>query len=276
MKNSFEDQDFGPGENVHTLNVERATIGGISPHAGYIYSGCASAFTFLNLFKEKIPDTVIILGTDHVGYGKVALMEEGKWETPLGDLEIDSELSNSILKISKRIIGDDSAFLGFPFGREHNIEVQLPFIKYCANNKEVKIVPIKISIKNYNILEEISTDISSAIKSFNKDIVIVASSDMTHKQPRNILNPKKDLDDMRKMDNAVIEAFEEFDPQKTLKVALNTSVCGPQTITTLMLTCKKLNGTKCKGLKYYMSYEKGGGSGPCEYSVGYFSGIIIK
>ena len=163
LNESFLNKDFGPGEEFSTLNQEQRTIiGGISPHAGYIYSGCASAFTYLNLFKEKIPDTVIVLGTDHIGYGKVGLMEEGIWETPLGNLSIDSELSTEIVKNSKTIISDDSAFIGFPYGREHNIEVQLPFIKYCAQNKDVKIVPIKISLKNYDTMEKLSTDISNA------------------------------------------------------------------------------------------------------------------
>ncbi|MHA1489608.1 MAG: AmmeMemoRadiSam system protein B [Promethearchaeota archaeon] len=277
IHDSFLDKKFGPGEEMKSLNQQnRSIIGGISPHAGYIYSGCASAYTFLNLFKEKIPDTVIILGTDHVGYGGIALMEEGAWETPLGNLSIDDELSKEILKNSEIIKGDDSAFIGIPFGREHNIEVQLPFIKYCAKEKDIKIVPIKISTKNFEIINQLSSDIANIINSNDKDIVIVASSDMTHKQPKNIMNPKKNLENMREMDQAVMDAFVEFEPKKTFKAALKTSVCGPQTITSLMLICKKMNANKCKFLKYYNSYEKQGGSGPCEYSVGYFSGIIKK
>jgi len=276
LKESFIDPTFGPGEEPKALSKERTVIGGVSPHAGYIYSGCAAAYTFLNLFKEKIPDTVVLLGTDHIGYDKVALMKEGEWETPLGNVPIDTTLAEEILKTSKIIIEDNSAFMGFPFGREHNIEVQLPFIKYCAQEKDVNIVPIKISTKKLESLDEISADIAKAINSVNKDIIIVASSDMTHKQPTNIKKPKDDLENMRKKDQDVINAFVESDPQKTFNAALQTSVCGPQTITSLMLTCKKLNANQFKALKYYMSYEKGGGTGPCEYSVGYFSGIIMK
>ena len=276
LEQSFNDVEFGPGKGPKTLNKERTVIGGISPHAGYIYSGCAAAYTFVNLFEEKVPDTVIILGTDHQGYGKIALMENGEWETPLGNLKIDSDLTTEILKNSKVIKSDDSAFIGFPMGREHNIEVQLPFIKYCANDKDVNIVPIKVSTKKYDVMEQISEDIANTIKNSNKDIVIVSSSDMTHKQPKNISNPKKDLDDMRKMDEAVIDAFKEFNPQKTFDTALKTTVCGPQTITTLMLIGEKLDANHCHALKYYTSYEKGGGTGPCEYSVGYFSGIVTQ
>ena len=276
LKQSFNDVEFGPGKEPKTLNKERSVIGGISPHAGYIYSGCAAAHTFVNLFEEKIPDTVIILGTDHVGYGKIALMENGEWETPLGNLKIDSDLTTEILNNSNVIESDDSAFMGYPMGREHNIEVQLPFIKYCANNKDVNIVPIKVATKKYDLIEEISEDIANTVKNSNKDIIIVSSSDMTHKQPKNISNPKKDLDEMLKMDEAVIDAFKECNPQKTFDTALKTSVCGPQTITSLMLIGKKLDANQCNALKYYTSYEKGGGTGPCEYSVGYFSGIVTQ
>ncbi|MFX1419007.1 MAG: AmmeMemoRadiSam system protein B [Promethearchaeota archaeon] len=271
LKESFLDSEFGPGEELRSLNQEhRSTIGGVSPHAGYIYSGCCAAFTFLNLFKERIPDTIIILGTDHIGYGKVALMDEGEWETPLGNINIDNELSGKILEHSEIIRNDESAFIGFPFEREHNIEVQLPFIKYCAQGKDVKFVPIIVSVKDFNILSNLSNDIAKAIQSYNKDVVIVASSDMTHKEVYDL----KQLEKFKERDQQVIDAFIKFDPKNTLDAASKTTVCGSQTITSLMMICKKLNANKGKLLKYYTSSEKTGNiSGYC---VGYFSGVIMK
>jgi AmmeMemoRadiSam system protein B len=277
IESSFLDKEFGPGTLFeHSSEGSRTILGGICPHAGYTYSGCCAAYTYLNIFKEKTPDVVIILGTDHVGLGKIALLEEGEWETPLGNLEIDSELTKLILKSTKKIVADDSAFIGYPFGREHNIEVQLPFIKYCSKKKSTKIVPITISNYDYEFLEEISKDLAKVIQSSTKDIVIIASSDMTHREPRNIMNPQNDIQEMKNVDNDVINAFKEFNPLKAFQNARKTTVCGPQTIATLMLTCQKMNAKTCEHLKYYTSYEKGGGTGPCEYSVGYFSGIIRK
>jgi hypothetical protein len=277
IEDAFKNETFGPGRLPDLKSEEKRTIiGGTAPHAGYDYSAPAAAWTYLNIFEEKIPDTVIILGTDHVGYNKIALMNKGVWDTPIGELEIDSEMADLILSNSDTIITDDSAFIGFPFGREHNIEVQLPFIKYCAKEKEVKMIPIKLTTKDFNRLDKIATDLASSIKQMDKDIVIIASSDMTHKQPHNPSNPHQDLEEMKQRDQAVIDAFVEFDVRKTLENAQKTSVCGPQTITTLMLTCKKLGATRSKSLAYYTSYEKMGGSGPCDYSVGYFSGIVLK
>ena len=271
LKESFTNEKFGPGEELKTLNQEQRTIiGCVSPHAGYVYSGCCAAFTFLNLFKERIPDTVIILGTDHWGYGKVGLMDEGEWETPLGNISIDEELSEIILNNSKIIINDESAFIGHPFGKEHNIEVQLPFIKYCANEKEVKIIPIKVSTKNFEVLNGLSRDIANAIESYDKDVVIVASSDMTHKE----VYDSKQLEKFKERDHQVIDAFVNLDPKNTLDAASKTTVCGSQTITSLMMICKNLNANKGKLLKYYTSSEKTGSiSGYC---VGYFSGVLLK
>lgn len=270
LQELFLDEEFGPGELPKSLNQEsRSIIGGVSPHAGYAYSGNCAAFTYLNLFKERIPDTVIVLGTDHLGYSKVAILDEGEWETPLGNLEIDSELANQVLDTSKTIIRDKSAFFGM-LEEEHNIEIQLPFIKFCASDKNIKILTIKVGTRrDYKILEKIAEDIASAIKSIGKDVVIVASSDMSHK---NVSNEAQFID-FKKFDQDVIDAFTILNPEETYSAASKTTVCGTQTITTLMLICKKLNATQGKLLQYYTSHDKTRSFGYC---VGYFSGIIIK
>ncbi|MFX1341021.1 MAG: AmmeMemoRadiSam system protein B [Promethearchaeota archaeon] len=269
LESYFLDKNFGPGEKPESLNLEepRTIIGGVSPHAGHEYSGPCAAHTYLNLFKEKIPDTVIILGTDHRGYRNIALFEDGEWETPLGNLKIDNELSKKILDTSKKIVNDSSAFL---IG-EHNIEIQLPFIKYCAKEKDLKIIPIKITPRiNFNVMDEISSDIANALKSTDKDVVVVASSDMTHEY----VHSQEQLKKFKEIDQKVIDGFEKLNPKETLDAALRTTVCGPQTITTLILISKKwLNASKGKLLKYYTSSEK---TGTFDYCVGYFSGIIIK
>ncbi len=268
----FTNDEFGPKEKFITSNKDKRTIiGGVSPHAGMDYSGPCAAFTYLNLFKEKIPDTVIILGTDHIGYHKIALMAKGEWETPLGNLLIDAELSEKILDNSSIIESDNSLFVGFQAEQEHNIEIQLPFIKYCSLDKEVKIVTIKIAgTREFKILNEIAKDITKAVNSIDRDVVIVASSDMSHKQ----VDSENQLDRFKEIDLAVIEEFKNLNASKTLENALKTTICGPQTSTTLMLISENLNATKGELLKYYTSSEKTGSIGG--YCVGYFSGVLIK
>ncbi len=283
IQDSFMDTQFGPGEDFSLKPQEgkdRKAIGAVFPHAGYPYSGAAAAISSQNLFGEGIPDTVIILGTTHTGYRKIALMKEGKWDSPLNEIEIDGELAKTITSNSKMVIEDDSAFNGFPHGKEHCIEVQIPFIQYCAekSGKITKILPIKVGVFDLDKLKTAGREIGEAIlkeKEKGKDIAIIASSDMTHYQPRDPFHSKKDIEsEQYARDNAVIDSFKTFDIDQVYKNANLTTVCGPQTITLLMVIAKTMGYENPEALKYYTSFDKMGKEEPCDYSVGYFSGLI--
>ena len=108
-------------------------IGLVSPHAGYIYSGPVAGAV---ISRIKFKDTFIIMGPSHTGTGKpLSIMTQGTWETPLGEVEVDSELSRKILATSSYLQEDSSAHQ-----HEHSIEVQLPFLQYFK--PDIKIVPI--------------------------------------------------------------------------------------------------------------------------------------
>ncbi len=274
----FQGYRFCPGKI--SVNQKPQTIrnvfGGICPHAGYVYSGSATAHTIKAIFEDRCPDSIIILGTQHTGYRGISLMQNGAWETPLGRILVDSDLANSIISSTNLIKEDDNAFSGF-HGREHNIEVQIPFIQYAASlhKKDIKIVPIKLGDMNLQHLEEVGKKIGKIIKSGKKDIAVISSSDMTHKQPNNYYQPTKDLDDMYIKDKAVMDSISQYNWVKVFENALSTTVCGPQTIVTGMIIARELGATSVNILKYYTSYEKMGGKGPCEYSVGYLSAVFI-
>ena len=84
------------------------------------------------------------------------------------------------------------------------------------------------------------------------------------------------VQEMLLADKSVIKSFTEFNPKKTFFDESKFSIKGSQILTTLMLICKRMGANECRALNYYTSYDKGGGSGPCKYNAGYFSGIIIK
>lgn len=281
IEECFNDKEFGPGQSLEIGNSgnARKTLGGICPHAGYIYSGAAAAHTYNAIFKETPPDTFIILGNTHTGYPNISLMSEGEWETPLGDLKIDSSIANSLLSSSDLIINDESAFFGNPHGREHNIEVQLPFIKYGAikSDKEIKIIPIKIGKYDLEVLKNLGEVIGKVIEGSKKDVVIIASSDMFHESPQNRKNTKKEIEGYKKRGEPVRNSIKSLNSAMTLEIALKIgSICGPQTITTAMIACKKLGATKGEVLKYYTSYEKTVGEGPTDYCVAYLSAIFVN
>jgi len=164
--------------------AKEEAIGLVSPHAGYIYSGPVAGAV---LSRINVKDTFVIIGPNHTGLGKpLSIMTEGTWLTPLGEVEIDSELGKKILSISNHLQEDHIAHL-----REHSLEVQLPFLQYFKS--DIKIVPITLAYSTGSIYKEIGKEIARAIKELNKEAVIIASSDMTHYEPQEIASYQMSL-----------------------------------------------------------------------------------
>jgi AmmeMemoRadiSam system protein B/AmmeMemoRadiSam system protein A len=230
-------------------------IGLVSPHAGYIYSGPVAGAV---ISKIKFKDTFIIMGPNHTGMGKpLSIMTEGAWETPLGEVEIDSELGKHILANSS-YLQEDSVAHQF----EHSIEVQLPFLQYFQS--DIKIVPIVLAYSSGDTYKEIGKEIAKAVKDLNKEVVIIASSDMTHYEPQSSAQSK---------DTQAIEAILDLSEDELLKRVdeLNISMCGYAPVVSLISAAKELGATGAELIRYQTS---GDVSGDYSSVVGY-AGIII-
>src|SRR3989337_1024237 len=82
-------------------------IGVVSPHAGYIYSGGVAGAV---LSRVKFKDTFVIMGPNHTGRGQpFSIMTEGTWKTPLGEVQIDSEVAKKLVSISSHLTADFEA-----------------------------------------------------------------------------------------------------------------------------------------------------------------------
>ena len=236
--------------------VREEVIGLVLPHAGYPYSGAVAGVT---ISRIKFKDTFIILGPSHTGMGKpFSIMTEGVWRTPLGDVEIDSELGKRILALSKYLEEDYNAHRF-----EHSIEVQLPFVQYFS--KDIKLVPIVLSYAAGNAYKEIGRNIAMAVKELNREVVIIASSDMTHYEPQASAQRK---------DSQAIEAILDLDEDKLMKQVdeLNISMCGYAPVVSLITAAKELGVEKAELVKYQTS---GDTTGDYTSVVGY-AGVIIK
>ncbi len=158
---------------VNNSSYPRNIVGLICPHAGYMYSGPVAAHSFYNLSLDGKPDTVILLGPNHTGYGSaLAIMREGAWQTPLGNVEIDTALAHAIRSETNVLDVDDVAHK-----YEHSLEVQLPFLQYLYGGS-FKIVPISFLMQDYESAVEIGRALTEALDATNS--VVIASSDMTH------------------------------------------------------------------------------------------------
>jgi MEMO1 family protein len=231
-------------------------LGIMAPHAGFIYSGDVAGSVYSRI---DIPDTVVLIGPNHTGHGEeVAVMTEGTWSMPMGDICIDQELANAICEETVIATQDFSAHQ-----LEHSLENQLPFLQYFKNN--FKIVPICIKRLKFSSCKELSEGIVRALKRFDKPVLLVASSDMTHYESHNKATIK---------DRKAIACIENLDPYGLFETVQSDKItmCGINPVTVMMLCSEKLGAREAELVKYMTSGEV---SGDMEKVVGY-AGMIIK
>src|SRR5271157_58908 len=100
-------------------------VGCVVPHAGYVYSGHVAGAVYRRL---DLPRRLVILCPNHTGVGEpLAIMSEGAWHTPLGDVPIDEAMANE-LRSRMSLLAEDQEAHRF----EHALEVQLPFLQVLA------------------------------------------------------------------------------------------------------------------------------------------------
>jgi len=236
--------------------AKKDVIGVVSPHAGYPYSGPVAGAV---LSRIKFKGTFVILGPSHTGQGKpFSIMTEGSWKTPLGQVEIDSDLGKKMLAGSSHLQEDALAHQ-----YEHSIEVQIPFLQYFK--PDVRIVPIVLAHATPEIYKQIGREIAQAVKESKRDVVLMASSDMTHYEPQELAKQK---------DNEAIKAMLDLDEDELLKRVeeMNISMCGYAPVAALIAAAKELGAKSAELVKYQTSGDTTG-----DYSsvVGY-AGIIFS
>ena len=239
IKNCFL-QKIGPKKlpevNLHTQ--PRNIVGMICPHAGYMYSGPVAASAFYELAQDGKPDTVVLMGPNHTGYGSaLSMMRQGFWQTPLGNIEINSQLADQITHETSIIDVDELAHR-----YEHSIEVQLPFLQFLYGNS-FKIVPICFLMQDYDSAVEVGRTLDKALDATNT--VVIASSDMTHYERAETASAK---------DHAALKAVTELDAKRFYETveAQNITACGYAPITALITYASGVYA-KAKLLNYHNS-----------------------
>jgi len=242
---------FGPGK-IPPSNIKKKIFGVICPHAGYMYSGPIACHSFYAISSDA-PELFIIIGPNHWGIGSsVATMKDCKWNTPLGDVEVDSEAAEEISHISEIIDVDY-----FSHTREHSLEVQIPIIQEMYSN--FKILPISMINQNKDAAKDIGLAIVKIAE--KKKVMIIGSSDFTHYEQNEFAHEQ---------DMALIEPILKLDVKKFYDVLedRNVSACGYGAIAATMIACKELGATKGELLKYATS---GDITGDTSSVVGYGS-----
>jgi len=229
---------LGPGSLPSLTDSEDSKLVGIIiPHAGYQYSGQAAAWAFSEAAKYGQKDTIVIIGPNHRGLGSpIAISNVEKWSTPLGETEVDSGLVKEIVRKSAFVEMDDSGH-----AMEHSIEIQLPFIQYLYGG--TKIVPIISYVQDFETSVRLGKTLADTIK--DRKILIIASSDMTHYLPANIVIER---------DNETLSAVLAMDERSVWEKALRLeSFCGLDAVVAMMSAAKSLGSRSARVLCHYTS-----------------------
>jgi AmmeMemoRadiSam system protein B len=235
----------------------------IVPHAGYDFSGPVAAhsynvaFEFFHTAKNNAK-SVIIVGPNHYGIGSgVTISRADSWETPLGTVRVDQQLSKELQHKCELIDRDDTAH-----SREHSIEVQLPFLQAisgCSGNWS--FLPISLMMQDSRTATELGNAIFEFVVSHKGSFLIIGSSDLTHYENQ---------EQAARKDSMLLRQTSALDLQGfyTVLQRENITACGYGAIATLMQIAKRLGRSRGELLKYSTS---GDVTGEKSSVVGYSS-----
>ena len=230
-------------------------LGCVVPHAGYMYSGHVAGAVYRRL---ELPRRMVILCPNHTGMGEpLAIMSEGAWQTPLGDVAIDEQLAAE-LKQQMPLLSEDETAHRF----EHALEVQLPFLQVLAPG--FRFVPIAVGTGNFEVLSSLGVVIGNTLAKEGEHFLVIASSDMNHYESDSVTRVK----DRRAIDQLLaLDARGLYDVVKEG----NISMCGYGPAVVMLTAARKLGATKAELIRYATS---GDVSDDRDMVVGY-AGIAV-
>ena len=215
---------------------ERA-LGAIVPHAGHMYSGLCAAEVWA---RVRIPPTVVIIAPNHTGRsrnpGGASAWTHGVFQTPLGDVPIAEEFALCLERRCELVGHDRDAHL-----REHAIEVELPFLQVLA--PDAAIVPLVLAWDEWELCEVLASDLAETVRSWDGDVLVVASSDMTHYETAVAAAQK---------DRVALAAVERLDGEELLEVCHRDRVtmCGRAPSAVTIETARLLGATGARVVDY--------------------------
>jgi AmmeMemoRadiSam system protein B len=244
-------------EKAQIPNLSGQALGVIAPHAGHKYSGFVAAHAFKTL-QGLTPDYVAVISPFH-NYSPYPILTTSHqaYSTPLGNIEVN----HSVLEeLQKKL---DIPITKISNDKEHSLEIELPFLQRVIK-KDFKLLPIMIRAQEAQISKKLGLALTEI--SENKNILFVASTDLSHFYEQQIAN---------KLDEEMLKRFESFNPESIFEAEQTGKgfACGRAAVSTTLWATQKLGANKIRRLHYATS-----GNITKDYSsvVGYGACIILK
>ena len=210
--------------NHEKSKVKQRARACLVPHAGYMYSGAVAGAVFGRIV---VPKKVVLLGVRHYPRGEAwAILSEGAWRTPLGDVPIDAALAAELRKECPLLREDSVAH-----SSEHSLEVELPFLQWL--NRELTFVPLAVGTLRWEELLSTGEGIARVLRESADEILLVTSSDMNHYEDDGTTKAKDEMAIARLLR---LDAEGLYDVCRAEKI----SMCGLGPAITMMTAMKAL------------------------------------
>jgi AmmeMemoRadiSam system protein B len=223
----------------------------IGPHAGFEYSGPTAAWSYININPDNY-STVFLLGPCHHKYIKgCELTKSSTYQTPIGDITVDTEILDELAKIKHflRVDKEDDE-------DEHSLEMHLPYIKKVFGDKQFKLVPIMVGSIDFS-LEEYFGKIFGKYLQDPKNLFIL-SSDFCHWGSSFDYCPydKNDgqiFQSIEKLDKKGIDCIQQQSPETFLNYLKETenTICGRNPIAVFLYALKNSGLNTKSTLRFY-------------------------
>lgn len=242
---------LGPGRLPELRRGPRNVLGGVAPHAGYMFSGMVAAHLYSRIAEDGFAKSFVIIGPNHTGRGSGMAVTMEDFETPFGVARVDAELAKAIRKDLVDVDPEAHYF-------EHSIEVQLPFLQHIS--KDFSFVPLCMGFQDFEASKQVGEIIRDAVK--GRDAVVIASSDFSHYVTPGTAKAK---------DGKALDAIAAMDPERLYETVRDEdmSMCGYGPVMATMVAC---GSAKAEVLKYATS----GDVRPMREVVGYASVVFAK
>lgn len=252
----------------------------IAPHAGYQYCGACGGHAYRQISPIVVRRIFILGPSHHVRLPGCALSSLQKYETPLYDLTIDSQI-NAELEMTGQFEWMDV----HTDENEHSIEMHLPYIAKVMEEykNQFTIVPILVGSLNPD-LEACYGRILSTYLADPQNLFII-SSDFCHwghrfrytYYDRSFASIHQSIEGLDRMGMDIIENLNPTEFTNYLKKFGNT-ICGRHPIGVLLQAVQEIirnDNTKNASFKFLKYAQSSQCRNMNDSSVSYASGALV-
>jgi MEMO1 family protein len=233
-------------------------VGLIAPHAGLRYSGPVAAHAYAPLRGRQRVVAVLVGPSHRAAFDGVALFARGAFETPLGRAVVDEGTAARLLEAGGAVFADER-----PHRLEHCLEMQLPFLQHLV--PDLRIVPLLMGSQARAEVDALAAAL--ALVAGAPDVLLVASSDLSHYHPAPVAN---------RLDAEVIAEVEALRPEALMDLLERSHehACGGGPMVAVMKASRAAGARAARVLRYADS----GDAGERDKSrvVGYLAAALLE